>query len=1516
MTPRAIVPALITIMSLLVGSHTALGADIASLRNGLEEAFQSDDYEGAIIFGKQVIKNGGSENDYLLLAGAYKNSYRINEALAVYEAAARRFPTLRVYGAWTEYLLALGLFNEALPVVEAVQEQYPEHFEPRILRAMWAALQGRDTEAVGHLLRAHEAGATPIHWIDSPFFEGRAMRSPYADIISPADILIDLKTQSQAAQLYRVRILSAMDLGEHVQDFANFLLDAENGSVLRAGMEVLDRPETDTAAVFSYLLDHGNSRLRREVLRAMWRRPHTDYLAIATAHLPSEAAHGNRDFTRVLVARLQALGLGASDALDLYAAIPADNTYRYLATWQTAELFESLGMSDAATAALSEATRGRPVLSPAGDKASEIERYWECMEREDMGELGDLLQYHNAAGRIDARVYGLPENDFDDTSMLSIAERLFLRDRFNREGKPLPTEGQRMYPREIRHWLRQFYRTTGMVPDCSGFLTPKDDFTEGIALLAGDGEVKLFEDTTRDTEVNIVVNPYDQRYLVATSNDYDGALGDDLYYSSDWGKTWTVSDVPSAYQSCDPVSYYTRTGGQDVVYHSSLTSDINAVEMSYSTDNGVSWTACASPVLAESDRQDHVVDTDPDSGCYNTIYVAYQDYEQYIVTSTGATFPYCQSWSAPYVTSTGGNTFGSAMVVSPTFGQPSGTDAIVHNIAAAWRVGDIIQVTSDNCGSSWTEQTIYNLSHSDVFRWGIPAMCRRKVSAYTQADSDRQASSEYRNNIYVAWNDLSSTCSPPDCDGNITCNGDIYLGIGIPDNRDDPTTWSWQAKVNLTAPGGPIPSDAYTDEFFPSLTVDQADGALYLSFYRSGSGAGGIQPRKTEVHYYVAKSIDGGSTWELHRVTELPTDESGSGANVLMQWGDYTWNDVINGVCHPSWTDRRELEDEDIWAAKVCSEPTHWSERSPAFAAPPTNAVAGSPLQVDIDWKAPDLYWGDGGENNSLRKYQLWVDGTMEIDNIPWTDTTVSWDASECSTPHDLIIRAINQCGTFKDYAAASGIVAAGCCSQNPNVDVTPDGLLFLCEGVDQLLTAGVSGGTGPFSYQWTRDGVDITGETGPTYAAGEAAGSYAFNCKVTGQGCGDYAVDPSSLQVSWENSPPFGGITTVTNPFGATCTLDLTWDTATAACPGATTYAVYRSTTSPVSIIPANKIVSGLTGTAYSDTTGLIGDTTYYYVVRSTIPVFGEDGNTVEMSGTTNGPGGGQQSLFFDDFEGAVNWTFAGKKNDWEIGAPQGLGGSFDGRPDPSAAVSGTNVMGNDLSGNGDYGDRMESSTATLTNPIDCSNVSGAHLEFQRWLGVEAGDSATIYVSNNGTEWTEVWQSPSSLFWSTDTVWTPWSIDISAIADNQATVHIRFEIVSNDTNGFCGWNLDDVEVTGWVNAACDVGVAPPGEPSDVQGAVESPLYILDKTSAFEVEEQANADTYNIYEGSLGSWDTFDAVTCHIAGTVEAGRVTLDHMMMPGSHWYRISASNAIGESSIGKDNTGAPIAGTCGANP
>jgi len=88
--------------------------------------------------------------------------------------------------------------------------------------------------------------------------------------------------------------------------------------------------------------------------------------------------------------------------------------------------------------------------------------------------------------------------------------------------------------------------------------------------------------------------------------------------------------------------------------------------------------------------------------------------------------------------------------------------------------------------------------------------------------------------------------------------------------------------------------------------------------------------------------------------------------------------------------------------------------------------------------------------------------------------------------------------------------------------------------------------------------------------------------------------------------------------------------------------------------------------------------------------------------------------------------------------------------------------------------------------------------LKFRRWLGVEdsANDQAAIEASNDGLAWSTVWAHSAGAI--TDAVWQAKSYDISAIADGQPTVYIRWAMGATDGSGtHCGWNIDDVALEG-----------------------------------------------------------------------------------------------------------------------
>jgi M6 family metalloprotease-like protein len=140
-----------------------------------------------------------------------------------------------------------------------------------------------------------------------------------------------------------------------------------------------------------------------------------------------------------------------------------------------------------------------------------------------------------------------------------------------------------------------------------------------------------------------------------------------------------------------------------------------------------------------------------------------------------------------------------------------------------------------------------------------------------------------------------------------------------------------------------------------------------------------------------------------------------------------------------------------------------------------------------------------------------------------------------------------------------------------------------------------------------------------------------------------------------------------------------------------------------------------------------------------------------------------------------------------WQYGSPSGLLGN------PGAAHTGTKVIGTHLAGH--YPNNYPHSYLRMP-VLDCTNYTGVKLSFWRWLGVEAYDWAYVEVSNNGTNWTMVYLNPDENDVA-DTQWTKVEYDISSIADGKSTVYIRWGLMSDESVTYCGWNIDDVVVSG-----------------------------------------------------------------------------------------------------------------------
>ena len=156
--------------------------------------------------------------------------------------------------------------------------------------------------------------------------------------------------------------------------------------------------------------------------------------------------------------------------------------------------------------------------------------------------------------------------------------------------------------------------------------------------------------------------------------------------------------------------------------------------------------------------------------------------------------------------------------------------------------------------------------------------------------------------------------------------------------------------------------------------------------------------------------------------------------------------------------------------------------------------------------------------------------------------------------------------------------------------------------------------------------------------------------------------------------------------------------------------------------------------------------------------------------------------------------WTV---EDQWAFGVPTGSGGASQGFADPTSGATGSNVFGVNLAG--DYATSPVRGPHSVTaGPFNFSGKAAGKLRFQRWLNTDARTfaEATVEVSNNNSTWTSLYQNPTNQV-VTDNAWTPVQYDISAVANNQPAVYVRwsYKIVSTQAFPMSGWNIDDIEL-------------------------------------------------------------------------------------------------------------------------
>lgn len=266
---------------------------------------------------------------------------------------------------------------------------------------------------------------------------------------------------------------------------------------------------------------------------------------------------------------------------------------------------------------------------------------------------------------------------------------------------------------------------------------------------------------------------------------------------------------------------------------------------------------------------------------------------------------------------------------------------------------------------------------------------------------------------------------------------------------------------------------------------------------------------------------------------------------------------------------------------------------------------------------------------------------------------------------------------------------------------------------------------------------------------------------------------------------------------------------------PGSTVFKVQNTGNGPMSWT-ATKTASWLTISPASGVVQPNASTNVTVTVNTNANPLakGAYNDTITFTNTTNSVGNAtssallivDQASYTNTIDTDPGWS---RQGEWAWGPPTG-GGGGNGFHDPTAGATGTNVFGVNLAGN--YSLTPGGPFYLVAGPFNLTGNAATRLRFARWLNTDMQPYAfaTVDVSNDGTNWTNVWNNGTAAV--ADAAWQTAQYDISNVADNQSAVYVRWGYqIASGALAYSGWNIDDVRILGTTN-----GIAPTGNPQIV----------------------------------------------------------------------------------------------------
>ncbi|HMS64697.1 MAG TPA: T9SS type A sorting domain-containing protein [Ignavibacteria bacterium] len=377
----------------------------------------------------------------------------------------------------------------------------------------------------------------------------------------------------------------------------------------------------------------------------------------------------------------------------------------------------------------------------------------------------------------------------------------------------------------------------------------------------------LISNTNSPNEPTICINPKNTNQVVA------GANLTSYYYSTNGGYNWTRGNLTSTYSVWGDPSIIADTAGNFYFGHLTNPSSsyfIDRIVVQKSTNGGVNWDNGAFTGFIPPKQQDKEwLCVDPAN---NYLYMTWTQFDAY-----GSSNPNDSSTILFSRSTNAGASWSNALRINKKAGDCIDEDNTVEGavpcvgpngeIYVSWSgYSKIVFNKSTNGGANWLSEETFVTTQPGGWDFSMPGIYRANGLPITACDLSNGPN---RGTIYINWSDQR----------NGTTDTDVFLIK----STDGGNTWSSVKRVNDDPAG--------KQQFFTWMTIDQTTGYLYFVYYDRRNYT------NTQTDVYMAKSTDGGETFENFKVSASPFTPVSS-----VFFGDYTNISASNGKVRPIWT--------------------------------------------------------------------------------------------------------------------------------------------------------------------------------------------------------------------------------------------------------------------------------------------------------------------------------------------------------------------------------------------------------------------------------------------------------------------------------------------------------------------------------------------------------------------------------------------------------------------------------------